>query len=438
MTAIACLRILFNAAGENQPGEVPRSKAQAVADAFLKARWRAPRKCGAVAPLAFVLADNRVETLEPTEMQALAAELEQVLFPGRKGGQVCLMTFEGDESAVLKFASLSQKDLAGLVAGKGYGGAAGRVHVITADAVESVPSTRQEAKALAAEKNEPAPAPAPAAPETPPEPTPPEVVEEAPAKDVPQGEAKPAAVKSVKAAAPKPPPPPPPPQTGWWGVYDLSANAYAGSLIGMRADLVEPPPEEDDKLLKRDLACLTDAQAALKGAAFGEIHVPFGFWNLTTPSAQEAYKSRLSRYPLDQQPRLVATIYGTPREASLGMLQQMRAFLKGSFAFMDLRVDDPTFPIHGLPPELVDSVTLVLSGETERDRLANILKFVERKASYAGKGVMQCMAGVSSRVELEACQAGGVVRIQGLAVTDLMDKPVAAAEGAPVALGQAA
>jgi len=124
MTAIACLRILFNAGGESQPGEVPKSKAQAVADAFLKARWRAPRKCGAVAPLAFVLADNRVETLDPTEMQALAAELEQVLFPGRKGGQVCLMTFEGDETAVLKFASLSQKELAGLVAGEGYGGAA--------------------------------------------------------------------------------------------------------------------------------------------------------------------------------------------------------------------------------------------------------------------------------------------------------------------------
>ena len=435
MTAIACLRILFNAGGESQPGEVPKSKAQAVADAFLKARWRAPRKCGAVAPLAFVLADNRVETLDPTEMQALAAELEQVLFPGRKGGQVCLMTFEGDETAVLKFASLSQKDLAGLVAGKGYGGAAGRVHVITADAVESVPSTRAEAKALAAEKAAAREAaPAPAVEVSPPEPAA-EPNAEAPAAPSEKA-AKP--VKAAAPAAPKPPPPPPPPpppQTGWWGVYDLSAGAFAGSLIGMRADLVEPPPEEDDRLLKRDLACLTDAQAALKTAAFGEILVPFGFWNLTTPSAQDAYKSRLSRYPLDQQPRLVATIYGTPREASLGMLQQMRAFLKGSFAFMDLRVEDPTFPIHGLPPELVDSVTLVLSGETERDRLAAILKFVERKGAYAGKAVAQGVAGVSSRAELEACQAGAIARVQGPAVTDLMDKPVAAAEGAPAVLG---
>jgi hypothetical protein len=409
MTAIACLRILFNPGGESQPGEVPKSKAQAVADAFLKSRWRAPRKCGAVAPLAFVLADNRVEAFDPTEMQDLAAELEQVLFPGRQGGQVCLMTFEGDETAVLKFASLSQQELAGLVAGQGYGGAAGRVHVITADAVESVPSTPAEAKILAAEK---------AAAEG--------------ATEIPLAE-KPAKVAKA-TAAPKAPPPPPPAQTGWWGVYDLSADAFAGSLIGMRADLLEPPPEDDNKLLKRDLVCLTDAQAAMKTATFGEILVPFGFWNLTTPSAQDAYKSRLSRYPLDQQPRLVATIYGTPREASLGMLQQMRAFLKGSFAFMDLRVDDATFPIHGLPPELIDSVTLLLTGETEFDRMSSIQKFVERKHTYDGKGVLQGVAGVASRAELDACRAGGLVRVQGPAITTLLDKPIAAAEGAPIAL----
>lgn len=405
MTAIACLRILFNADGESQPGEVPRDKAQAVADAFLKAHWPPPRKCGAVAPLAFVLADNRVETLDPTEMQALAAELEEVLFPGRKSGQICLMTFEGDERAVLKFASLSQAELAGLIAGQGYGGEAGRVYVITAEAVQSVPSTHAEARAAAAEK-------AAAAAALRPQPTPP----------------KPQPAPVAKVA----PPPPPPSQTGWWGVHDLIQGVFVGSAIGLRADLDGPPPEDDDKLLKRDLLCLTDTQGLLKTSPFGEVHVPFGFWNLNTPSAQDAYKSRLSRYPMDQRERLCATIYGTPREASIGMLQQMRMFLKGSFALMDLQVTDPTFPIHGLPHELLDSVTLVLTGETDRDRLSEILKFVERKGAYAGKGVVQAVAGVGSAVELEACRAGGVARVSGPAVTALLDKPVAAAEGAPI------
>lgn len=408
MTAIACLRILFNADGEAQPGEVPRGRAQAVADAFLKVHWPPPRKCGAVAPLAFVLADNRVETLDPAEMQALAAELETVLFPGRKSGQICLMTFEGDERAVLKFASLSQAELAGLIAGQGYGGEAGRVYVITAEAVQAVPSTHEEARAAQAAAKASVQAPAKTAAPRPP----------------------------VASAAKAPPPPAPPAQTGWWGVHDLIQGAFVGSLIGLRADLNGPPPEEDDKLLKRDLLCLTDAQGLLKTSTFGEIHLPFGFWNLNTPSAQDAYKSRLSRYPLDQRERLCATIYGTPREASIGMLQQMRGFLKGSFALMDLQVTDPTFPIHGLPHELLDSVTLVLAGDTDRDRLSQILKFVERKGAYAGKGVVQAVAGVGSAVELEACQAGGVVRVSGPAVTALMDKPAAAAEGAPVALAQ--
>lgn len=456
MTAICCLRILFTD-GESQPGEVPKHKAQGVADAFLKARWRAPRKCGAVAPMAFVLADNRVEHLDPSEMQALAAELEKVLFPGRPIGQIALMTFEGDEQAVLKFAALTQAELAGLMAGEGYEGPAGRVHVVTADSVEPRPSTRAEAKTFAEDKasakkmgltatttvapERPAKAAAPvstipaaeaapavaAAPVAPPvsAPAAPEAAKAAPAPA-----AKPAAAKVTA--------PPPPAETGWWGVHDLRQGVFVGSAIAMRSDLVGPPPEDDAKLLKRDLICLTDTQAALKTAGFGEIHVPFGFWNLTTPASQEAYKSRLSRYPLDQQPRLTATIYATPREASIGMLQQMRLFLKGSFSRMDVQVCDPTFPIQGLPPELVDTITLVLNGETEHERLKQILKFVERKAAYAAKEVVQAVANVTSAVELEACKAGGIAFVRGSAISDFLDKPVAAPDGATLSPANAA
>lgn len=455
MTAIACLRILFTADGESQPGDIPKHKAQGVADAFLKARWRKPRKCGAVAPLAFVIADHNVEHLDPREVQGLAAELEKVLFPGRPIGQIALMTFEGDEQAVLQFAALSQKELHGLMKGEGYEGEPGRVHVITADSIDGpLPSTRAEAKVYAEEKatekksglaaattvvKEAAPkAAAPistvplaeAAPSVAVAPEAPPIIAPKPAK---AQAAPPAAKPAAKVAAP-----PPPAETGWWGIYDLADSAYIGSAIGMRADLIGPAPEDDAKLLKRDLIALTDAQAALKTAGFGEIHVPFGFWNLTTPSSQDAYKSRLSRYPLDQQPRLVATIYGTPREASIGMLQQMRAFLQGSFARMDVRIADPTFPIAGLPPELVDTITLVLDGETDHDRLKQILKFVERKAQYAAKEVRQAVANVTSAVELEACKAGGITLVQGPAVTELLDKPVAAAEGAPLAVARSA
>jgi len=414
MTAIACLRLLID------DDAFPAARAQEAADVYLKVRWTPPRRYGAVAPLAFVLADNRAAQLDPVEMQALAAELEASLFPGRKSGQVCLMTFEGDETAVLKFASLSQAELAGLVAGEGYGGAAGRVQVITADAIRAVPSTREEAReAKAAAASAPSPPAAAAAPVPASVPAP---VQKRPAPSSPP------IVAKAKAA----PPPPPPSQTGWWGLYDLTGDAFVGSVIGLRADLTEPPPELDSALLTRDLACLNDAQPVLKAATFGDLYLPFGFWNLTTPSSQEAYKRRLSRYPLDMQPRLGASVYGTPREASIGLVQQMRAFLKGGFTFLDLNVVDPTFPVHNLPPELIDSVTLSLTGEDERERLAAILKFVERQNVYRGKAVLQVVAGVQTANELEACRQGGVARVQGPAVTGFLDIPVAKAEGAPL------
>jgi hypothetical protein len=58
---------------------------------------------------------------------------------------VCLLTFEGDESAVLQFASLSQASLASLIAGRGYAGPPGHVQVITAEEIRAVPSAPSEA-----------------------------------------------------------------------------------------------------------------------------------------------------------------------------------------------------------------------------------------------------------------------------------------------------
>jgi hypothetical protein len=144
MTAIACLRILV--AGTAEAGRnIPVSQVEAAADLYLRHRWKAPRRYGAVAPLAFVLADSKAESLDPVEMQTLAVELEAGLFPGREAGQVCLLTFEGDETAVLQFASLSQASLASLIAGRGYAGPPGHVQVITAEEIRAVPSAPSEA-----------------------------------------------------------------------------------------------------------------------------------------------------------------------------------------------------------------------------------------------------------------------------------------------------
>jgi hypothetical protein len=126
-------------------------------------------------------------------------------------------------------------------------------------------------------------------------------------------------------------------------------------------------------------------------------------------------------------------LFRSPREASLGLVGQIRAFLKPSFAFLDLNVADPTFPVHNLPPELIDSVTLTLPDEDERLRLNAIVKFIERQGTYRGKGFAQGVTGVRSANELEACRQGGITRVSGPAITGFLDDPVAQAEGEPQA-----
>ncbi len=440
MTAIACLRILV--AGTASPlGEagrsLPVSQVEAAADLYLKHRWKAPRRYGAVAPLAFVLADTKAESLDPVEMQTLAVELEAGLFPDRQAGQVCLLTFEGDETSVLQFAALSQASLASLIAGRGYAGPAGHVQVITAAEIRAVPSAPSEAvvdEQLQAALNETAPAKAaPAVEPTAAEPVAEaaEAVVDAPAADkAPAAQAaaaaKPAAVKP--APVPEKPKPPPPPATGWWGLYHPPSESFVGAAIGLRADLMSPRPTDDAPLLTRDLTCLNDAQAAFaKAGDAGMLFMPFSFWNLTNPSSQEAYKRRLSRYPLAMQARLGATIYDTPREPSLGTLGQIRAFLQPHFAFIDLNITEPNFPVATLPGDLATSITLTLPDDDLRLRIEAIGKFASAQGAYRAKGVRQGVTGLRDPKELEACRAAGLRFVSGPAITDLMASPIGAA-----------
>jgi hypothetical protein len=394
MTAIACLRILVAGTAEAGRG-IPAAQVQAAADLYLRHRWKAPRRYGAVAPLAFVLVDSKAESLNAVEMQTLAVELEAGLFPGREAGQVCLLTFEGDEAAVLRFASLSQASLASLIAGRGYAGPPGHVQVITADEIRAVPSAASEAvidETLQAALRLTTP------------------IEEAPVAVGPGQVRRPgksAARPAPSAVAGRPPAArpapvaekpkaPPPPTTGWWGLYHPPSESFVGAVIGLRADLSAPRPTEDAALLTRDLTSLNDAQAAFAHPSFqkgaddtGMLFVPFSFWNLTNPASQEAYKRRLSRYPLDMQTRLGATVYDTPREPSLGLLGQIRAFLQPHFAFIDLNITEPNFPVGTLPGDLATSITLSLPEDDLRIRVEAIGQFAAAQGAYRAKGVRQ-------------------------------------------------
>ena len=108
-----------------------------VASSYLESRWLWPRRYGLVAPFAFVLADPRVTLLDPRELQALAAELHNKLFGQESDGDVTLLTLEGDQSEVMRFAGASRAEIGALLRGE-TDGVSQRVCKITRHDVVSV------------------------------------------------------------------------------------------------------------------------------------------------------------------------------------------------------------------------------------------------------------------------------------------------------------
>lgn len=164
------------------------------------------------------------------------------------------------------------------------------------------------------------------------------------------------------------------------------------------------------------------------------LFVPFSFWNLTSPASQEAYKRRLSRYPMALKDRLGATIYDTPREPSLGLLSQIRTFLAPHFTFIDLNITEPNFPVATLPGELATSITLTLPDDDLRLRIEAIAKFASAQSAYRAKGVRQGVTGVRDVKELEACRAAGLRFVSGPAISDLMASPIGSAPASALPL----
>ncbi|MGH1560611.1 hypothetical protein ACRAWD_29095 [Caulobacter segnis] len=294
MTAIACLRgpVRRRKSAKSQPGDIPRHRrSEMVRTRSPKARWRAPRKCGAASrrwPF-LVVADHNVESsFDPAEVQGLAAELEKVLFPGRTD-RAAGRPRPGDlrqghqHGAVLKSAPAfcrrrhcrrsCQQLRRGAAAAE-----PGRVHVITADSIQPAARHRlaREAKVQgqgegrreevaawrpprrSGRKLRPPPvAPARSRPQSSgsatsrrlPTWTAPPVVKPEPGKAKPRPTlaAKLAAEAAETAAA----------AAGEDRLVGHLRSCRRSSLrrlpgfIGMRADLVEPPPEDDSKQLKR-------------------------------------------------------------------------------------------------------------------------------------------------------------------------------------------
>lgn len=382
MTALACLKIFVGEELRFADSDSMAALVSKVAGAYLETTWKWPRRYGLIAPFTFVLADPRAERLDARELQDLARALQHKLFGDRGEGDVTLLTFEGDQNDVMRFAGSSAELLKGLLNGEDDGLFAGRVCKITPTGVVSV-----------------APPGGPVAGEPPME-----VLR---------------AQEAVMAPA----------RTAYRGVFHTQREVFVGNIAVWReagsvsAFGMEPPPTPDTSDASHDIPTLLGAKAALEGGNSGVMFFPISFSSIVKPSTRAELTPYLEALPQGQRPRLAAAVYDTPRAPSFSALSQLKRYLDPFFGRIDLRVTDPAFQIDDLPPDLAASVTLTLPDVAEGVRLLAIARFMRDAAGYRRKRTWQGVTDVRNRREVNACIEHGVPFITGAGVTDLLETP---------------
>jgi hypothetical protein len=373
MTAIACLRIVVGESLQFTDADSLADLVSKIAAAYLETRWTWPRRYGLVAPFAFVLADPRATQLDPRELQVLSSELHQRLFGHESAGEVSLLTFEGDQREVMRFAGANDKELRAFLRGETDQFGSGRLCRITPDEVISL---------------HPAGGP---------------VIGNPPYEALLQ--------ETFDAGL------------AFRGVYDSRKESFIGSVAAWQdADggICNSPAD----LLDRDVEVVRAAAEAATEVEQMRLFIPISFSTLVKPSARKALAMCFEPLTAKIRRRLIAVVYETPRSPSFQALTQVRKFLEPHVGTVGLQVTDPDFQIDSLPPNLATSITLSLQGHDESVRLHAISRFMGQSDGYARKRVLQGVDNVRSRRELQACLKHGAPYLTGPAITANLDQPL--------------
>lgn len=392
MTAMACMRIVIDPARGAAGGEDLAAMVSKVALAFLETRWTWPRRYGEIAPYAFLLADPRETHLDPAELVALSEQLEFKLFGSSGRGAVSLATLEGDSDAVTRFAAVDPKELREVLAKGGQiDGLVGRISEISCAGVRVVS---------------------------------------------PPGEAGPVRPVTPAAAAAAGPPridpvPDPEIEASFRGVWCAPKRSFVGSgvaarRIGSRTAYsvmeglsLQPGAAAAPEF---DTACLRAAPSVLVGSK-GLLFVPISFSSAVHRQTRDSYGPALEGLPHGGRPRLAAAVYDVPRGPSFPAIEQLRAFLKPYFSFIDLQTSDPDFQIGALSVEAVTSVTLCLPDADGATRAAAARRFVDHRETYKKLHIWQAVTNLRSTGELAACLKMRVPFLSGRAVSDNLWAP---------------
>ncbi len=365
--------------------ELTAASVTKIADAYLEKTWAWPRRHGLVAPLAFVLADPRVTRLDTKELQQLSADLSLKLFGKQGDGEVSLLTLEGEQTEILRFASADAGELKQLLQGIDDGSFVGRICKVTPLGVQGVAPTGAPSSPPV---EPPAAAQRPALPEQAPSPA----WEAAPS---PIGEG----ASAPPASRPRAP------NACWWSVYHIASGRFVGGCIAHESWGEDQMWGGGDDDLGREYPLLAMVRDVVTTERMrGYIFAPFNFSSLSRPTSRAQYREKILELPPSAQARLGAHVFNVPRQPNFGAVQQIRALLNERFSLIHLHVSDPGFAVESLPVAAVNTVTLDLSQHNdERQRLAVLTRFLSNAHAYQGKRASQGVAGLRTARELELC-----------------------------------
>lgn len=387
MAASACLRIVLDLTEEKLARlDALGPLVAKVTSAFLETRWSWPRRYEALDPFSFMLVDPKAAEVDIARLERLAEELQLKLFGTSNAGDVTLFLFDGDEIEIGRFMSMNHAQMR--AAARKPEPALPLVGRLLTVSTRMGASSPMRWRAIS------------------------RPVGFSDLESGPQARAFDCSVGCFR------------------GVYFTPRESFVGCGVSSAAaaELYSLIDEAEMLPLGRefafDLASATIARRALaKPDGVGVLFLSASFSMLMRRSTRLEYEALFETLPREHRNRLAIVIYDAPRSPAFHALAELNDLLAPHFSVIDLQVSDAGFEIDWVPVDTLNSVTLRLPDGDERQRLAALKRFMDKRDSFKRRRIWPAITNVRSRRELKACLAETVPFVSGHAVCAAMETP---------------
>ena len=379
MTAVSCLRVMVDGNRTDLPAETLGPLVAKYATIFLEVRWVRPRTADQLTHYCYLLSDPQTDQLDTVELAHLATELQERLFGTGVEDAVKLVLFEGEPEAIRAFTASTAEEVVLAMEDPGRLPKGGRLRRIASDGtLIDVPEDARAPKG--------------------------------PIDDFNFG----------------------PSIDGAQGIYFPKGRAFVGDVISCTpsraatyysaVDGEEHLPLDSESF---DGGCvMTALRFLLDFPVTAPLYVPVSFSTLVRPTQRAGYVELLSILPGETRPQLAATVYDVPRAPSFQSLKVIHEALRGHFASLDLRTQDPDFEVRQLVERTVTSVTLVLPNASQEVRTAALRRFASHAPEYKRRRIWPGLTNVRFRAERDLAVSLGFPFLTGPGICRLQSEPI--------------